>query len=170
MTIKRIAIVGPESSGKTYLAAQLASYYKCYWVPEYAREYLQRLKKPYTKSDVEKIARGQIDYEDVMAAESKRILICDTNLIVIKVWMEFKYQSCPKWVDEEIGKREYALHLIASPDIPYEEDPLREHPLQREELFEKHVELLDKLKINYAVISGKYNQRLRKAVDAIEKL
>jgi NadR type nicotinamide-nucleotide adenylyltransferase len=170
MTIKKIAIVGPESTGKTYLAAQLATYYKCHWVPEYAREYLLRLNSPYTQNDVEQIAKGQIDYEDVMLGESKRILICDTNLIVIKVWMEFKYKSCPKWIDDEIAKRNYDLYILTAADIPYKDDPLREHPLQREELFEKYVELLDALKINYVVASGNYQQRMKIATDAINSL
>lgn len=170
MTCKKIAIVGPESTGKTYLAAQLASYYNCLWVPEYAREYLTQLNKPYAKEDVEHIARMQMEYEDVLEIESPRMLICDTNLLVIKIWMEHKYGKCPKWIDEEIKKRKYALHLLTSPDIPYEEDPLREHPHLGLYFFEKFESLLQSLKLTYCVISGKYQQRLRKAIEAINTL
>jgi NadR type nicotinamide-nucleotide adenylyltransferase len=168
--ITKIVVFGPESTGKTTLSKQLARHYNTVWVPEYAREYLLRLNTPYSQNDVEQIAKGQIDYEDVMVDESKRILICDTNLVVIKVWMEFKYNACPKWIDEEISNRNYDLHILTAADIPYKDDPLREHPLQREELFEKYVELLDALKINYVVASGNYQQRMKIATDAINSL
>ncbi|HXH19021.1 MAG TPA: ATP-binding protein, partial [Chitinophagales bacterium] len=89
--MKKIVIVGPESSGKTFLAEKLAAHFQCLWVPEYAREYLEKLNKPYTKEDVEKIAEGQLRLEDETAAKSKSLLICDTNLLVIKIWMDHKY-------------------------------------------------------------------------------
>jgi NadR type nicotinamide-nucleotide adenylyltransferase len=167
---RKVAIVGPESTGKTFLAAKLANYYKCLWVPEYAREYLERLHQPYSRYDVEQIARAQIEYEDVLASESEKILICDTNLLVIKIWMEHKYDDCPKWVEKEIKNREYALHLLLSPDIPYKDDPLREHPEMREYFFKKYETLLLSLKMPYTVISGKYQQRLKKAIEVIDGL
>src|SRR5688572_29846161 len=125
MGLKRIAIVGPESSGKTFLAEKLATHYQCLWVPEYAREYLEKITQPYAKEDVDQIARGQITAEDVAAKKSKSLLICDTNLLVIKIWMDHKYGSTPLWVDKEIAQRKYHLHLLTAPDIPYEFDALR---------------------------------------------
>jgi len=161
----KIAIVGPESSGKTFLAEKLAAHFKCPWVPEYAREYLEKLDAPYTKKDVEKIAKGQIKTEDAAAKKSKSLLICDTNLIVIKIWMEHKYGSAPDWIEEEIIKRKYHLHLLTSPDIPYEDDPLRENPELGEYFFEKYVQLLGAFKLSYSVISGK--KRVQKAIERI---
>ena len=168
--LQKIAIIGPESTGKTYLAAQLASYYKCYWVPEYAREYLKNLKHAYTQADIEKIAMGQIDYEDVLAQESKKLLICDTNLITIKIWLDHKYNNCPEWINNEIQNRKYALHLITYPDIPYKFDPLRENPELGEYFFKKYKSLLISYQFPYVIIDGDYETRMKKAVRAISNL
>lgn len=164
----KIAIVGPESSGKTLLAEKLSIHYKCLWVPEYAREYLTQLGKPYTKEDVEKIARGQMQSEDAAAKKSKSLLICDTNLLVIKIWMEHKYGSVPQWIEEEISARKYHLHLLTAPDIPYENDPLRENPELGEYFFEKYKALLERMELAYSVVSGIEDWRLKSAIRAID--
>ena len=163
----KVAIVGPESSGKTFLAEKLSKHFKCLWVPEYAREYLQNLKSSYTKEDVEKIAKGQIKSEDAAAVKSKSLLVCDTNLLVIKIWMEHKYGTGPKWIEEEISMRKYHLHLLTAPDLPYEDDPLRENPELGAYFFEKYKLLLEELNLTYIVISGNENLRFKSAVKAI---
>lgn len=166
----KIAIVGPESTGKTFLAKKLAAHYNCLWVPEYAREYLTKLKTSYTKEDVEKIARGQIKSEDAAAKNSKSLLICDTNLLVIKVWMEHKYGTVPEWVDKEIITRPYRLHLLTAPDVPYEDDPLRENPQMGEYFLEKYEKMLKKFGFTYIVISGNKRLRLNSAINAIDEI
>lgn len=168
--IIKVSIIGPESSGKTYLAAKLANYYKCYWAPEYAREYLSNLKTPYTKNDIEQIARGQLDYEDVLITESEKLLICDTDLIVIKIWIEHKFGKCPTWIDDLIDARRYNLYLLMYPDIPYEEDPLREHPELGQHFFNQYKTLLTRFDFPYAIINGDYNTRLKKSIAAIDKV
>lgn len=164
----KIAIVGPESSGKTFLAEKLSLHYKCLWVPEYAREYLTHKNRPYVKEDVEKIAKGQIQWEDSAVKRSKSLLICDTSLLVIKIWMEHKYQSVPRWVDEEISNRKYHLHLLTAPDIDYEEDPLRENPEMGDYFFEKYKALLEEFNLKFAVVSGNEDLRFKSASRAID--
>lgn len=166
--LKKIAIIGPESSGKTFLAEKLAAYYRCVWVPEYAREYLGKFVQPYTKEDVEKIARGQLAGEDAAAKKAGSLLICDTNLLVIKIWMEHKYKDVPKWIEQEISSRKYHLHLLTAPDIPYENDPLRENPELGEYFFEKYKSLLEELDLTYFVISGNEDLRFKTAVKTIK--
>ena len=173
--IIKVAIVGPESSGKTFLAENLAAHYNCHWVPEYAREYLEKCTQPYTKEDVERIAVGQINAEDIAAAasaghpeRSRRVLLCDTNLLVIKIWMDNKYGSTPAWIEQEIASRKYDLHLLTAPDIPYEFDPLRENPERGEYFFNQYEQLLLALKFPYKIISG--NERVEQAIREIEKL
>ena len=168
--LKKIAIVGPESSGKTFLAEKLAAHYRCVWVPEYAREYLEKFTQPYTKEDVEKIARGQLAAEDAAVKRAGSLLICDTNLLVIKIWMEHKYNDIPKWIEEEILKRKYDLHLLTAPDIPYEYDPLRENPERGEYFFEKYKLLLEELNLKYAVIFGNEKNRFESGVKAINRI
>lgn len=168
--LKKVAIIGSESSGKTYLAAQLAAYYDCFWVPEYAREFLGNLPYPYKQHDVDIIAKGQIAYEDVLAHQSKHLLICDTNLLVIKIWMQHKFKSCPSWINREIENRKYNLYLLTAPDIAYEEDPLREHPELREYFFHEFETQLKQYGFPYSIITGNYNERMKKAVKSINTI
>jgi NadR type nicotinamide-nucleotide adenylyltransferase len=168
--INRIAIVGPECTGKSTLAEQLAKHYNTCFVPEYAREYIDKLKGPYTLDDIVEISKGQMKQEDELAAKANKILVCDTNLIVTKIWAEFKYKQCPAWIKENIAKRKYSLHLLTDIDIPWEADPQREHPHLRRELFEIYRNELVLEKVPFELISGKPEMRLQQAITAINKL
>lgn len=166
--LKRIAIVGPESTGKTTLAEQLAKHYKTLWVPEYAREYLDSINRPYVFDDLLTIARFQLEEEDRKAALAQKFLICDTNLVVIKVWGEFKYGKSHPWIDEQLKVRQYALHLLMDIDFPWIADPQREHPEHRKELFALYVDVVRSLGQTYEIIGGKPKARLEKAVELID--
>lgn len=168
--LKRIAIVGPECTGKTHLAIQLAKHYKTVWVPEYARQYINRLNRPYTQADLLKIAKGQTFTEDELALEAKELLICDTNLVVVKIWSEFKYGVCDAEILRMLHGRKYDLHLLTNIDVPWENDPQREHPDQRELLYAHYVNEMENLGAHYTVINGDKKQRLEKAVQAIDKV
>jgi NadR type nicotinamide-nucleotide adenylyltransferase len=166
----KIAITGPESTGKSTLACTLADHYQTLWVPEYAREYLDKLNRPYTFNDVEKIAREQIALEDKLRSEEKKVLICDTELIVIKIWMEYKYQLVPDWIVSEIKNRKYDVYLLCNIDIPWEPDPLRENPELREFFFNWFKKEINEIKGNYIIISGNQQQRTQIATNAIDQL
>ena len=166
----KVAIVGPESTGKTSLAAKLAAHFNTSWVPEYAREYLDKTDGKYDKSDLLKIARGQVGLEDRLAKESQNLLFCDTNLLVIKIWSEHKYHSCHPWISQELMDRKYDLHLLCDVDIPWKEDPLREHPDLRDYFLEKYRTELTDLKIPFRIIGGNESERFNAALNAIENL
>lgn len=168
--LKRIAIVGPECTGKTSLATQLASICKTTWVPEFARTFLETLGRPYISTDLLDIAKGQAELEDRMAAEADKLLICDTNLLVIKIWSEFKYNTCHPWILENVISRKYDLYFLTDIDMPWEEDPQRENPEQREELFGLYKKALDDMKVKYILLSGNEENRLEKALAAIKEL
>lgn len=168
--IKKIAIVGPESTGKSTLAMKTAGYYNTLWVPEYAREYIDKLRRPYQKDDLEIIARGQLDAEDEMANDVQEYLICDTNLIVIKIWSEYKFGKCAPWILKEIDNREYALHLLTYIDIPWADDPQREHPDKRIYFYNLYRKELENLGIHFVEIKGEMETRIRKAISAIDAL
>jgi NadR type nicotinamide-nucleotide adenylyltransferase len=168
--IIRIAIVGPESTGKSTLAEQLAKHYNTCFVPEYAREYLNNLKRVYTIGDVVAISKGQMQTEDELALKANKLLICDTTLLVTKIWAEFKYHQAPEWIKENINKRKYNLHLLTSIDLPWMPDPQREHPHLREKLFEIYQNELAALKVNYTIISGNAEMRLQQAINSIDGL
>jgi NadR type nicotinamide-nucleotide adenylyltransferase len=168
--IKKVAIVGPECTGKTSLAALLANYYHTQWVPEYARGYLDKLAVPYTENDLLRIAQGQVRIEDEFARDADQVLICDTNLIVIKIWSEFKFKRCDAWVLEEMNRRTYDLHFLTNIDIPWVADPQREHPNHREHLYALYKEQLNTMKVAYVEIKGSDKERFKTAVAAIDKL
>jgi NadR type nicotinamide-nucleotide adenylyltransferase len=166
----RIAIVGPECTGKTDLSRFLAHHYQTRLVPEYAREYIDQLNRPYEKSDLLAIAKTQLLVEDKLAQEANKILICDTNLLIIKIWSEFKYGDCAAEIVENMVYRKYDLHLLMYIDIPWVDDLQREHPDKRALLYELYRNELIRNKINFIEVKGSQELRREAAVNAIEKI
>ena len=166
----RVAVTGPESTGKTTLALQLADHFKTVCREEYAREYLDKIVRPYSFEDVEIIARHQCLIEEELLLKKPQILIADTDLIVIKIWMEHKYKECPAWIIDEIEKHPYDLYLLCNIDIPWEADPQREHPHLRQYLFDLYFNELKNRKLNFEVASGNIEQRFSRALKLIENL
>jgi len=164
----RIAVTGPESTGKTTLAQSLALSFGTLWVPEFAREYLQDVAGDYTYDDVEKIALGQLKSENEYAAKSSGLLICDTDLVVIKIWMEFRFGVCPEWINESIKQSNYRLHLLCYPDIPWTYDKLREHPNQRMQLFRLYENVMLDYNLPHVLIKGDEALRLETAYKAVK--
>ncbi len=170
MNLKRIAITGPESTGKSTLAKQLAEHYQTVYVPEIARFYIDALNRPYNQDDLLAIAKLQCAEEDTLMKKANRILICDTDLLVIKIWSEFKYGNCNNWILEELSKRKYDLYLLCNIDLPWQDDPQREYPGERQELFNIYHQELIKMKVNYEIITGKENDRMQRAFTFIDSL
>lgn len=166
----RIAIVGPECTGKTDLARFLANHYKTQWVPEFARAYIEGLDREYNQQDLIHIAKGQLALEDELAAKANRFLFCDTNLVVIKIWSEFKYGNLAPQILALMNARKYDLHLLTDVDLPWEDDPLREHPDKRQELFDLYEAALKKSKTRFVKIRGDYAERRAKAEQAVQHL
>ncbi|MDD3195212.1 MAG: ATP-binding protein [Paludibacter sp.] len=165
----KIAVIGPESTGKSALTKALARYYKAPAVDEYAREYVEQLGRPYTYEDVCTIAHTQIAAETRYENQSSSSLVFfDTELIITKVWLEYSYQRVPSFVDDQLIKGFFDLYLLCDTDLPWEPDPVREHGDDREYFFEwyrREIELLSK---PYVVIRGIGEQRLENAIQAIE--
>ena len=166
--LKKIAIIGPESTGKSELAQHLARHYDTEWVPEYARFYLDRLDREYEQHDLKSIAEGQLAWEDEKAEYSNNYLICDTNLIIIKVWSDHKYGKTDDWIEEQVNSRTYDFYLLNNIDLPWMPDPQREHPNMREHFLKIYQEYLETNDLPYALVSGIEGDRKQCAVDAIE--
>ena len=169
----RISLTGPEATGKSTLAAQLAAHYGTRFVPEYAREYLAKNGPRYTLPDLEAIAQGQLAAEDAAAAvQAAGLLFCDTDLLVIKVWAENAFATCPAWVLAELARPRYALTLLLAPDLPWQPDPLREHPdpTQRQYFYQLYRAELQARRWLFAEISGPPAQRFAQARAAVEAL
>ncbi len=169
-TLKKVAIVGPECTGKSDLAHFLSYHFKTEWVPEYARAFLNKLNRPYEKSDLTKIAHGQLRMEDEWMQNANRVLVCDTNLMVIKVWSEEKFGDCDPEILNCMAARHYDMLLLTDIDIPWEADPQREHPDKRAYFMNVYKEEAARSKIPTIEISGTREERRKKAVEAIEKI
>jgi NadR type nicotinamide-nucleotide adenylyltransferase len=170
---KRIVIIGPESTGKSTLTEQLAHYFKTEWVAEYAREYIDRLARDYYEEDLLKIARGQVMREDTKAEKTnKSLLFCDTDLYVIKVWSEYKYQHCALQILTEIARRRYDLYLLTYIDVPWQEDPQREHPEpeMRTYFYRTYRDIVMGSGIPWVDIRGDQKVRFQQAVKAVENM
>lgn len=168
--MRRISLTGPESAGKSTLAAQLAAHYGTAWVPEYARQYLEANGAAYTLADLAAIAQGQLAAEDAAASRAAGLLFCDTDLLVVKVWAENAFGTCPAWVLAALARPRYALTLLLAPDLPWAPDPLREHPdpAQRWHFYALYRQELVARGWPFAEVSGPADDRLTQAVAAIE--
>lgn len=166
--MKKIAITGPESSGKTTLARLVAAFFSAPCVPEYARIFLHLLGRPYGQSDLPAIAAGQARWEDALAALQPPLLVCDTDILVIKVWAEYKYGACPPSISALWQQKRYDLHLLCRPDMPWQYDPLREHPDKREDLYPIYLEELQSAGLPFIEVGGSEMERLRTAVALIQ--
>lgn len=168
--LKKVAIVGPECTGKSDLAEFLANHYATSWAPEYARGYLDNLLHPYSQIDLTTIAHGQLRLEETWAQDATKLLICDTNLIVIKIWSDVKYGNTDPDILEHMAHQKYDLHLLTYIDIPWQDDPQREHPDKREELYERYHKEVSSMAIPFVEIRGDREARRKIAIEAIDKL
>ena len=166
----KIVITGTECSGKTTLAKGLAGHYSSLWVPEYARQYLHDLKRAYTQKDLVRIAKRQLLMEQKMIKKANQIIFCDTALYVIKIWSEYKYGSCDKWILNELTHYKADLYLLAHFDIPHEEDALRENRHDRHMLYDIYRNTLIEDKKSFVEIKGNPEERLKIAIAEINDL
>jgi NadR type nicotinamide-nucleotide adenylyltransferase len=166
----KIAITGPESTGKSLLAEQLADHYKTVWIPEFARVYLSKIARLYNYDDILAIAKGQLRSAEAILPMATKICFSDTELLVTKIWCDVKYGKCHPWISENLKKQDFDLYLLMDIDLPWEFDPLREHPHQRRFLFDLYKNELDKFAFNYRVISGVGEERLKNALEFVEEI
>jgi NadR type nicotinamide-nucleotide adenylyltransferase len=165
--LKRIAVTGPESTGKSMLSEQLARHFNTVWVPEFAREYLGNLGREYGEADLLSIAKGQLELESRIAPDAKGFLFCDTELTVIKIWSEVRYGRCDPWILKHLGVQQFDLYLLCDIDLPWEYDPLREHPDRRQFLFDRYRKELTGLGFPFEIVSGTGPARVECALKAI---
>ena len=137
-------------------------------MPECSREYLRELNRSYGYDDILAIAKGQFDDEERMAAMTTGLLFCDTDFIVNKIWCIDKFGKCHPWILDMIDQQHYDLYLLCNTDIPWEPDPLRENPEDRERLFELYKTELEERKLPYAIIGGTGKERLENAIRVVD--
>lgn len=182
--LKKIVIIGPESTGKSTLCEQLAAHYETTWCPEYAREYLLTYGKKYDYDDLLTIAKGQIALEDeyINQINSRRphsrltthdsLLFIDTDMYVMKVWCEFVFGKCHRYIPDQITERKYDLYLLCNTDLPWVKDELREYPdlHTRQKLYHIYKDILMNQPVPWVEISGNSEIRLQTAIVAVDSL
>lgn len=179
--LKKVVVIGPESTGKSTLCAQLAGHFNTRWVKEYAREYLSTNGINYQYNDLIRIAEGQILNEEKIEAELSSnpppgnqpfYLIMDTDMNVIKVWSEFVFNKCDNSILSQIARRPYDLYLLCNTDLPWVKDELREYPdlSTREKLYHYYKDILVNQPVPWIEIRGNYQERLSIAIKAVNHL
>ncbi|HDR67766.1 MAG TPA: ATPase [Bacteroidaceae bacterium] len=170
ISMKKILVTGPESAGKTDLSIFLTGYFNGRLVPEYARKYIEGLKRPYTFDDVVAIALKQrTQYHELR--EGDRWIIFDTWLVITKVWMDVVFNKYPDWITRELNEAKFDLVLVCAPDIPWVPDPVRENGgEQRVRLYKRYIDETERLGWRYAVVEGTGEQRYRNALDKMEAI
>ena len=158
--MKKVVITGPESSGKTTLFNAIEEKFGIVGVPEFARIYIDQLDRPYVQGDLIEIANGQLQLEQKFSNENKDLLLCDTDLLTLKVWSEYKYGSCDPIILNQLMHHLPDYYVLASPDIPWEPDPQRENPKERDELFQIYQKEILTLKIPSIIVAGSQEQRM----------
>ncbi len=189
----KVAVIGPESTGKSTLCELLAQYYNTQWCHEFAREFLLTHGTDYSYDDLLYIAKGQLAMEDeytqslVGSSESEvnssvqdselgtlnsKLLFIDTEMYVMKVWCEFVFGKCHRWVLDQIIERKYDLYLLCNTDLPWVKDELREYPdlKTRDQLYHIYKDIMINQSTPWVDISGDYNERLQKAIKAVDQL
>jgi NadR type nicotinamide-nucleotide adenylyltransferase len=170
--MKKIVIIGPESTGKSTLCQQLAAHYQTCWCPEFAREFLmEKGGNRYSFDDLLNIAHGQLALEDAMLLEAKNgLYFIDTDMYVMKVWCEVAFRQCHTWILKQIAQRKYDLYFLCNTDLTWVKDELREYPDGnfRKKLFNMYKDILVNERTPWVEISGTDGQRLQTAVSVID--
>lgn len=171
----RVVLYGPESTGKTTLAKALADHYQTSWVPEFARSYLQekwdKQQAVCTLADLPIIAQGQLAAENTAIAQANRLIFCDTNILVTKVWSETHFEGyCAPELNTILAQTHYDLYLLTSIDVPWEKDDLRDRPNDREQMFIYFKQQLEAYNFPFLVLEGSLEERIQKAVNTIDQL
>lgn len=177
MSLKKIVIIGPESTGKSTLCEGLAAHFRTKWVPEYAREYLLAHGKQYQFPDLLTIARGQLALEESYAdglrqQGSAGILFIDTDMYVMKVWGEFVFGRCDAWILNQIVRRKYDGYLLCKTDLPWTADELREYPDEgpREILYHMYKDCMVNQCTPWVEVGGLAEERLKFAIDSVQAM
>ena len=185
--VKKIVIIGPESTGKSTLCKLLAAHYHTGCVDEYAREYLLKNGKDYTYENLLDVAKGQIAGEELFierwmlteksineqpTTNNEQPVFIDTDMYVMKVWCEFVFERCHHWILNRIAERKYDLYLLCNVDLPWVKDELREYPdlINRQKLYRHYKDIIVNQNVPWIDISGNYGERLKKAIDAVDQL
>lgn len=166
--LMKIAITGPESTGKTTLARDLAKAFDTIWIPEFAREYLEKKEGKYSFGDIKIIAEEQ---EKTWArASQEEIVFFDTEFTVLKIWSEVKFGKVDPFIIDSLENQNFDHYFICDPTgVAWVEDPLREDPNNREGLFELYIRVMRSNNRSFTILSGTWDERIKQAISVMNE-
>ncbi len=167
--VKRIAVLGPESTGKSVLSKQLSERFNTVFVKEYSRDYFLNREYSYNIHDLEKIALQQLNNEQNLYTKANNIIICDTEFITLKVWSDVVFGKTPTAITNLITSHMYDLYLLCNLDVEWEPDPLRNNSHNRQEIYNRFVSELEHHNLNYRIVSGTNDDRVKNAVTFVQQ-
>lgn len=171
--MKVLVLTGPESSGKSWLSAQIQRRFGGVLVGEYVRHFIEQHARDTCYSDITPIAQGQLGWEDAARASSPELLILDTHLLSNILWSEALFGDCPQWIEQQLLSRHYDLHLLLSPEeVDWVSDGQRCQPrlAERQAFFSASLDWLDRNSQRYQVLGGNWEQRREQAMAAVIQL
>lgn len=175
---QKILLIGPESTGKTTLAMQLAQHFRTTWAPEFTRLYLEAKSAIYPESrldellkvdDIESLILGQMAQEQHLSIQARELLFCDAGTFSTEVYAQHYFGYTANWIREANTKNHYDLCLLCAPDLPWEADWQRVEPDRREELFNLFKTYLENRKAKFYIIEGHKDQRAKQAIQYLEE-
>jgi NadR type nicotinamide-nucleotide adenylyltransferase len=166
--MKQIVLTGAESTGKTTLSRALANHFNCPWVEEYARSFLNQTEGKYSLEDLDLIALKQYELIEAQRHMEGDFFICDTDILTIYIWSLYKYDKVSKLITELAQQQRGDLYLVCQADLPWERDPLREHPFERNDISNMYIKYLNKNKITHTEVNGLHFKRINTAISQIQ--
>lgn len=168
---KIVVITGAESTGKSTLAEALGNYYHVPVIPEFARDYVEKLNRPYTYGDVEKIALKQVEELNAAKKLEHPVIFVDTWLIITKIWFEVVFQKVPAWLENTIRTTPIDLFLVCDTDLPWIPDPVRENGGEKRRiLHDMYIENIKKYNFTFHIVNGEDQLRFENALHQVKLL
>jgi NadR type nicotinamide-nucleotide adenylyltransferase len=171
--VRRVVVIGSESSGTTTLARALAEHYRTVWVPEYGRTYSEgrvHSSQPWRSDEFTFIAIEQARMEDALAALANRVLICDTDPFATAIWHERYMGTASPEVQAIADARTYDLYIVTDVNIPFAPDDIRDGESFREWMQGRFIDELSKKPTPMIVVTGPHEERFAAAVKKIDEI